>query len=139
MSKCVFNTAPVQLVKPFTFPLAVVLCRGASLPFGTLCLGTLYSKLDRLRSDELEGSLYHIIDSSINVVLVQTFMWEHSKDYVDVGDVKASNWVIGLAGPDGELQFLGFENGLPLLMKWMGLKVWNLPSITLLDDGGHFA
>ena len=24
-------------------------------------------------------------------------------------------------------------------MKWMGLKVWNLPSITLLDDGGHFA
>ena len=23
-------------------------------------------------------------------------------------------------------------------MKWMGLKVWNLPSITLLDDGGHF-
>ena len=70
-------------------------------------------------------------------------MWEHLKDYVDVskdiGDVKASNWVIGPAGPDGELQFLGFKNGLPLLMKWMGLKVWNLPSITLLDDGCHFA
>nr|POF23166.1 hypothetical protein CFP56_70946 [Quercus suber] len=91
-----------------------VLCRGALLPLGTLCLGTLYFELDRLRSDELEGSPYHIIESSINAV-------------------------IGPTGPDGELQFLGFEAGLPLLMKWMGLKVWNLPSITLLDDGGHFA
>ena len=42
-------------------------------------------------------------------------------------------------GPNGEIQFLGFEDGLPLLMKWMGLNVWNLPLITLLDDGAHFA
>ena len=55
MSKCIFNITPVQFVKPCTFPLAVVLCRGASLPLGTLCLGTLYSELDRLCSDELEG------------------------------------------------------------------------------------
>ena len=61
MSKCVFNTALVQFLKPFTFPLAVMLCRGASLPLGTLCLGTLYSKLDKLCSDELEGSPCHII------------------------------------------------------------------------------
>nr|POE96571.1 hypothetical protein CFP56_44573 [Quercus suber] len=70
-------------------------------------------------------------------------MWKHLMDYVDVskdvGDIKVSNWVIGSAGPDGELRFLGFEDGLPLLMKWMRLKVWNLPSITLLDNGGHFA
>ena len=66
-----------------------------------------------MHSDELEGSPYHIIESSINVVLLQTFMWEHSNDYVDVGkdvgDVKASNWVIGPIGLDGELQFLGFK------------------------------
>ena len=53
--------------------------------------------------------------------------------------MKATNWVVGPIGPNGELQFLGFEDGLPLLMKWMGLKMWNLPSITLLDDGTHFA
>ena len=47
--------------------------------------------------------------------------------------------MVGPAGPNGELQFLGFEDSLPLPMKWMGLKVWNLPSITLLDDGVHFA
>ena len=47
--------------------------------------------------------------------------------------------MVGAAGPSGELQFLGFENGLPLLMKWTGLKVWNLLSITLPNDGAHFA
>ena len=138
-----FNFDPIQFMKPFTFPLAVVLYKGVSLPLGTLCLGTLYSELDRLRNDELEGLPYHIIESSINVVLLQTFIWEHSKNYIDVGkdvgDVKATNWVVGAVGPNGELQFLGFEDGLPLLMKWMGLKVWNLPSITLLDGRAHFA
>ncbi|KAK7853949.1 hypothetical protein CFP56_034147 [Quercus suber] len=79
MSKCVFNSVPVQFMKPFTFPLAVVLSRGMSLPLGTLCLGTLclgtlYSELDILRSDELEGSPYHIVESSVNVVLLQTFI-----------------------------------------------------------------
>ena len=57
MSKCVFNSNPIQFMKPFTFPLAVVLCRGVSLPLGALCLGTLYFKLDKLRSDELERSI----------------------------------------------------------------------------------
>ena len=122
-----FNSDPVQFMKPFTFPLAVVLSKGTSLPLGTLFLGTLYSELDRLHSDELEGSLYHIIESSVNVVLLQNFKWEYLKDYADigkdVGDVKMANWVVQDAGPSGELQFLGFEDGLPLLMKWMGLKV----------------
>ena len=95
MSKCVFNSDLVQFMKLFTFPLVVVLSKGVSLLLGTLCLGTLYSELDRLHSDELEGSPYHIIESSVNVVLLQTFIWEHSKDYVDVGkdvgDVKMAN------------------------------------------------
>ena len=53
--------------------------------------------------------------------------------------MKVTSWVVEAIGPNGELQFLSFEDDLPLLMKWMGLKVWNLPSITLLDDGAHFA
>ena len=47
--------------------------------------------------------------------------------------------MVGAVGPNGELQFLGFENGLPLLIKWTGLKIWNLLSITLPNDGAHFA
>lgn len=35
--------------------------------------------------------------------------------------------------PDGEDRFLGFEHGLPSLMKWMALKVWSLPAIGSLD------
>ena len=93
-----FNSDPVQFMKPFTFPLAVVLSKGTSLPLGTLFLGTLYSELDRLHSDELEGSLYHIIESSVNVVLLQNFKWEYLKGYADigkdVGDVKMANWVV---------------------------------------------
>nr|POE69350.1 hypothetical protein CFP56_08605 [Quercus suber] len=101
----------------------------------------LFSLVDeQVRNDELEGSPYHIIESSINVVLLQTFIWEHSKYYIDVGkDVGDGDQLGGWSCcPNGELQFLGFEDGLPLLMKWMGLKVWNLPSIALLDDGAHF-
>nr|POF00013.1 hypothetical protein CFP56_55808 [Quercus suber] len=48
----------------------------------------------------------------------------------DVGDVKMANWVVRAAGPNGELRFFGFEDGLPLLMKWMGLKIPNFLLIT---------
>ena len=82
-----FNSDPVQFMKPSTFPLVVVLSRGAFFPLGTLCLGTLYSELNRLRSDELEGSPYHIIEFNVNAVLLQTFTWEHSKDYVDIAKI----------------------------------------------------
>ena len=39
---------------------------------------------------------------------------------------------------DGEERFLGFEYGLPLLMKWMALKVWGLPVIGSLDTASDF-
>lgn len=113
-----FNSDPIQFMKPFTFPLVVQLSKGVSLP-----LGTLYSELDRLRSDELERSLYHIVEYCVNVVLLQAFMWEHLEDYInvgkDVGVVKMSNWAVQAAGPNGEFQFFGFDRGLPSLIKWM--------------------
>lgn len=39
---------------------------------------------------------------------------------------------------DGEERFLGFEHGLPLLIKWLALKVWGLPSICSLDTAYDF-
>nr|POF18129.1 hypothetical protein CFP56_59564 [Quercus suber] len=83
---------------------AIVLCQGASLPLGTLCLGTLYPELDKLHNDELERPPYHIIKFSIHVVLLQTFIWEHLRDYIDVGkdvsDVKVTNWVVEATSPN---------------------------------------
>ena len=39
---------------------------------------------------------------------------------------------------DGEERFFGFEHGLPLLMKWMALKVWGLSTIDSLDTASNF-
>ena len=45
--------------------------------------------------------------------------------------------MILIGNPDGEDRFLGFKHGLPLLMKWMALKVWGLPMIgSLISFGG---
>ena len=41
--------------------------------------------------------------------------------------------MISLGIVDSEEKFFGFEHGLPLLMKWMALKVWGLPTIDSLD------
>ena len=36
-------------------------------PLGALCLGNLYIHLDRLHDDEVEGSPYHAVESSVNI------------------------------------------------------------------------
>ena len=46
--------------------------------------------------------------------------------------------MISLGIVDGEERFFGFEHGLPLLMKWMALKVWGLSTIDLLDTTSDF-
>ena len=39
---------------------------------------------------------------------------------------------------DGEERFFGFEHGLPLLMEWLALKVWGVPTIGSLDTVSDF-
>ena len=46
--------------------------------------------------------------------------------------------MISLGIIDGEERFFGFEHGLPLLMKWMALKVWGLLAIDSLDTMSDF-
>ena len=55
-----------------------------------------------------------------------------------VSEIRDTKRVISIGIIDGEERFLGFEHGLPLLMKWMALKVWGLPSICLLDIASNF-
>ena len=142
LSKCVFNCDPVQFIKPFTFHLAIKLSQGMSLPLGALFLGYLYSELDQLHYNELAGSPYHIVDSGVNMVMLQAFAWEHSRSYLNVGksesDICDPKRVILIGNFDGEDRFFGFEHGLPLLMKWMALKVWGLPVIGSLDTASDF-
>ena len=131
MSKCVFNCELVQFIKPFTFGLAIKLSKGMSLPLGTLFLGCLYSELDQLHYDELASSLYHIVDS------LQAFAWERSRSYINrgksIGEIRRTKRMILIDNPHGEDRFFGFKHNLPLLMKWMALKVRDLPVIGSLD------
>ena len=141
-SKCVFSYYPAQFIKPFTFRLAIKLSQGMSLPSGALFLGYLYLELDQLHYNELAGSLYHIVDTGVSIVMLQVFVWEHSRRYLNVGkrvsEIRDTKRVILIGIIDGEERFLGFEYGLPLLMKWMALKVRGLPLICSLDIASDF-
>nr|POF05166.1 hypothetical protein CFP56_05766 [Quercus suber] len=94
--------------------------------FLAMWLSCLYSELDQLHYNELAGSLYHIVDSGVNIVMLQAFAWECSRSYLNVGksvsDIRDTKRVISIGILDGEDRFFGFEHGFPLLMKWMALK-----------------
>lgn len=70
-------------------------------------------------------------------MMLQAFTWECSRSYLSVGksisEICKTKRVTLTGNPDGEDRFLGFEHGLPSLMKWMALKVWSLPAIGSLD------
>ena len=142
LSKCIFGCYPAQFIKPFTFRLAIKLSQGMPLPLGALFLGCLYSELDQLHYNELAGSPYHIVDSGVSIVMLQAFSWEHSRNYVNIGksvsDIHDTKRVISLGIVNGEERFFGFEHGLTLLMKWMALKVWGLPTLDSLDTASDF-
>ena len=142
LSKCIFGCYPAQFIKPFTFCLDIKLSQGMPLPLGALFLGCFYLELDQLHHNEIAGSPYHIVDSGVSIVMLQAFAWGHSKKYVNVGksvsDIRDTKRVISLGIVDGEERFFRFEHGLPLLMRWMALKVWGLLAIDSLDTAFDF-
>ena len=113
-----------------------------SLPLDALFLGCLCSELDQLHYNNLAGSPYHIVDSGVNILILQASAWECSRSYLNAGksvsDIHETKRVILIGNLDGEDRFFGFEHGLPLLMKWMALKVWDLSVIGSLDTASDF-
>ena len=113
-----------------------------SLPLSAIFLGYLYSKLDQLHHNELVGSPYHIVDSGLSIVMLQAFAWERSGNCLKVGksvsDIRGTKRVIWIGVLDGEERFFKFEYGLPLLMKWMALKVGGFLAIDSLDTTSDF-
>ena len=83
-------------------------------------LGYLYSELDQLHYNELAGSLYHIVDSGVSIVMLQAFAWESLRNYLKVGksvsDIHDTKKVISIRVVDSEERFFRFEHGIPLLM-----------------------
>ena len=63
-------------VKSVFFPLAIRLARGAQYPLAPIFLGHVYSKLDLLHGDEVEGNSCYAITSSLHFAILQVFMWD---------------------------------------------------------------
>ncbi|GMY38710.1 hypothetical protein FCV25MIE_33968 [Fagus crenata] len=110
-----------------------------SYPLRALCLGNLYIHLDRLHDDEVEGSLYHAVESSVNIALLQVFVMEHIRSF-------ASHAKTSKAVRDRVLRSLGdgkgflskFSSGFPILFKWVGVKASEVSWMDDLDDKVKF-
>ena len=78
LSKFLLNEYPKYGVKSVFFPLAIRLDRGAQYPLTPMFLGHIYSQLDLLHGDEVEGDSCYAITSSLHCAILQVFMWDCS-------------------------------------------------------------
>ena len=78
LSKFLFSEFPRYRIKSTFFPLAIKLSRGTQYPLAPMFLGHVYSQLDLLHSDEVEGNSCYTITSSLHYVILQVFMWDRS-------------------------------------------------------------
>ncbi|GMY24098.1 CHD3-type chromatin-remodeling factor PICKLE [Fagus crenata] len=135
LSRYAFDETPSYSIKPFLFELGIKLAQGMSYPLGALCLGNLYIHLNRLHDDEVEGSPYHAVESSVNVTLLQVFVMEHLRSF-------ASHAKTPKVVRDRVLRSLGngkgflskFSGGFLILFKWVGVKASKVSWIDDLDD-----
>ena len=54
------------------------LARGTQYPLVPMFLGHVYSQLDLLHGDEVEGNSCYTITSSLHCAILQVFMWDNS-------------------------------------------------------------
>ena len=78
LSKFLFSEFPRYGVKSVFLPLAIKLAWGAQYPLAPMFLGHVYSQLDRLHGEEVEGDSCYAITSSLHCNILQVFMWDHS-------------------------------------------------------------
>ncbi|GMY34122.1 CHD3-type chromatin-remodeling factor PICKLE [Fagus crenata] len=110
-----------------------------SYPLGALCLGNLYIHLDRLHDDEVEGSPYHAVESSVNVTLLQVFVMEHLRSFASHAKTsKAVRDRVLRSLCDGKGFSSKFSGGFPILFKWVGVKASEVSWMDDLDDKVKF-
>lgn len=74
LSKFLFGELLGYGVKSAFFPLAIRIAWGISYPLALMFLGHLYSQLDLVHADELEGNSCYTITSSIHCTMLQIFV-----------------------------------------------------------------
>ena len=70
LSKFLFSEFLGYGVKSVFFPLAFKLARGAQYPLAPMFLGHVYSQLDQLHGDGVEGDSCYVITSSLQCAIL---------------------------------------------------------------------
>ena len=78
LSTFFFNEFPRYGIKFVLFPLVIRLAWGAQYLLASMFLGYVYSQLDLLHEDEVEGNSCYTITSSLHCAILQVFMWDRS-------------------------------------------------------------
>ena len=70
LSKFLFSEFPRYGIKSTFFPLAIKLARGTRYPLAPMFLGHIYSQLDLLHGDKVEGNSCYAITSSTHCAIL---------------------------------------------------------------------
>ena len=128
------------VVKSIFFPLAIRLAWGAQYPLASMFLGHVYSQLDLLHGDEVEGDSCYAITSSLHCAILHVFMWDCSSvtlaKYRSLKFIKgkfqgSSDVINGLCGSSTDSH--------PIIFRLANLKGGSLNLIKLFDQAGHLS
>ena len=101
-------------------------------------LGHVYSQLDQLHRDEVEGDSYFTITSSLHCAILQVFMWDCSLvtlakcrnlKYVKYKFQGSLDVIKGLCG--------NLTNSHPIIFRWASLKGGSLNLVELFNQVRH--
>lgn len=84
LSRFVLTKSPLDNVKAYLFPLAILLACGESFVVRAMCLSNLYCPLDALHSFEMEGSSYYTMVTHLNLALLQVWVWKCARSIIVV-------------------------------------------------------
>jgi hypothetical protein len=124
LCKCIFGETPFYSMKPLYFRLAIKLSFGHRFPLTAIFLCHLYLQLDSICLDEICGGSCHFITACFNSSALQTFLWEHSLSYLELGNDNSqirekfrniSRHILS--------RYPNLELNLPLVYRWVGLRV----------------
>jgi hypothetical protein len=134
LCKCIFGEAPYYSMKPLYFRLAVKISFGHRFPLAAMFLGHLYLQLDSICLDEVCGGSCHFITTCFNSSALQTFLWEHSLNYQEIGNENSqirekfrnmSRHILS--------RYPDLKVNLPLVYRWVGLRVKDPDLVPSLD------
>jgi hypothetical protein len=134
LCKCIFGNFPYYTVNILFIPLAVKISTDYCFSLAPLFLGYLYSQLDLLHDCEVERDSCYILLAGFNTTVLQTFFWEHSVSYIFVAKDKIAAWGRFSDLPQRFLdRFPDFQNNLPLIYHWVGLKTRDHDLVAAID------